>query len=276
MLLCGWLKVPLVAWVLLLKTNDPATESIVGWEDFPLSPQKEEDKVAKHGKNYQEALQKVDRDKVYEPAQALELVKTISTAKFDETVEAAFRLGIDTKKADQQVRGAVVLPHGTGKTKRVLVFAKGEKAKEAENAGADFVGDEELVGKVQQGWLEFDVVVATPDMMGQVGRLGRILGPKGLMPNPKTGTVTFEVEKAVNEIKAGKIEYRADKSGNIHAAIGKVSFTTDQLSENLQALADALLKAKPAAAKGTYMKNVSISSTMGPGVQISSTALAAR
>lgn len=232
--------------------------------------------VAKHGKKYQEALQKVDRDKVYEPVEALNLVKSISTAKFDETVEAAFRLGIDTKKADQQVRGAVVLPHGTGKTKRVLVFAKGEKAKEAENAGADFVGDEELVNKVQQGWLEFDVVVATPDMMGQVGRLGRILGPKGLMPNPKTGTVTFEVEKAVNEIKAGKIEYRADKAGNIHASIGKVSFSTEQLSENLQALADALAKAKPAAAKGTYMKNVSVSSTMGPGVQVSSSALSAR
>jgi large subunit ribosomal protein L1 len=232
--------------------------------------------VAKHGKKYQEAIQKVDREKVYEPVEALELVKSISTAKFDETVEAAFRLGIDTKKADQQVRGAVVLPHGTGKTKRVLVFAKGEKAKEAEAAGADFVGDEELVAKVQQGWLEFDVVVATPDMMGQVGRLGRILGPKGLMPNPKTGTVTFEVEKAVNEIKAGKIEYRADKAGNIHAAIGKVSFSTEQLSENLQALSDALTKAKPAAAKGTYMKNVSVSSTMGPGVQISSAALSAR
>lgn len=232
--------------------------------------------MAKHGKKYQEAIQKVDREKVYEPGEALELVKTISTAKFDETVEAAFRLGIDTKKADQQVRGAVVLPHGTGKTKRVLVFAKGEKAKEAEAAGADFVGDEELVGKVQQGWLEFDVVVATPDMMGQVGRLGRILGPKGLMPNPKTGTVTFEVEKAVNEIKAGKIEYRADKAGNVHASIGKVSFSTEQLSENLQALSDALSKAKPAAAKGTYMKNVSVSSTMGPGVQVSSSVLTAR
>lgn len=232
--------------------------------------------MAKHGKKYQDALQKVDSDKVYEPTEALELVKSISTAKFDETVEAAFRLGIDTKKADQQVRGAVVLPHGTGKTKRVLVFAKGEKAKEAENAGADFVGDEDLVNKVQQGWLEFDVVVATPDMMGQVGRLGRILGPKGLMPNPKTGTVTFEVEKAVNEIKAGKIEYRADKAGNIHASIGKVSFTTEQLSENLQTLSDALIKAKPAAAKGTYMKNVSVSSTMGPGVQVNSSVLASR
>jgi large subunit ribosomal protein L1 len=232
--------------------------------------------VAKQGKKYREAIEKIDREKVYEPVEALELVKSVASAKFDETVEAAFRLGIDTKKADQQVRGAVVLPHGTGKTKRVLVFAKGEKAKEAEAAGADFVGDEELVAKVQQGWLDFDVVVATPDMMGQVGRLGRILGPKGLMPNPKTGTVTFEVEKAVNEIKAGKIEYRADKAGNIHAAIGKVSFSTEQLAANLQALADALTKAKPAAAKGTYMKNISVSSTMGPGVSISSSALNGR
>jgi large subunit ribosomal protein L1 len=232
--------------------------------------------VAKHGKKYLEALKKVDREKLYEPVEALELVKSISTAKFDETVEAAFRLGIDTKKADQQVRGAVVLPHGTGKTKRVLVFAKGEKAKEAELAGADFVGDEDLINKVSQGWLDFDVVVATPDMMGQVGRLGRILGPKGLMPNPKTGTVTFEVEKAVKEIKAGKIEYRADKAGNVHAAIGKVSFSTEQLAENLQTLAEALIKAKPAAAKGTYMKSVTVSSTMGPGVAVNPNSLAAR
>ncbi|SEN60226.1 50S ribosomal protein L1 [Lihuaxuella thermophila] len=232
--------------------------------------------MAKHGKKYLEALQKVDREKLYEPVEALELVKSISTAKFDETVEAAFRLGIDTKKADQQVRGAVVLPHGTGKTKRVLVFAKGEKAKEAELAGADFVGDEDLINKVSQGWLDFDVVVATPDMMGQVGRLGRVLGPKGLMPNPKTGTVTFEVEKAVKEIKAGKIEYRADKAGNIHAAIGKVSFSTEQLAENLQTLAEALIKAKPAAAKGTYMKSVTVSSTMGPGVSINPNSVAAR
>jgi large subunit ribosomal protein L1 len=224
--------------------------------------------VAKHGKKYLEALQKIDRTKLYEPQEALEMVKSISVAKFDETVEAAFRLGIDTKKADQQVRGAVVLPHGTGKTKRVLVFAKGEKAKEAEAAGADYVGDEEMFNKVSQGWLDFDVVVATPDMMGQVGRLGRILGPKGLMPNPKTGTVTFEVEKAVKEIKAGKIEFRADKAGNVHAAIGKVSFTPEQLTDNLFALAEALLKAKPAAAKGTYMKSVTVSSTMGPGVPV--------
>lgn len=232
--------------------------------------------VAKHGKKYLEAVKKVDREKLYEPQEALELVKEFSTAKFNETVEVAFRLGIDTKKADQQVRGAVVLPYGTGKTKRVLVFAKGEKAKEAEAAGADYVGDEETINKVSQGWLDFDVVVATPDMMGKVGRLGRILGPKGLMPNPKTGTVTFEVEKAVKEIKAGKIEYRADKAGNIHAAIGKVSFTTEQLLENLQTLADTLLKVKPAAAKGTYMRSVTVSSTMGPGIAVSSQQLGAR
>lgn len=246
---------------------------IAMWEVYPLRPRREEMIVAKHGKKYRDAIAKVDREKQYSPSEALNLVKEVSTAKFDETVEAAFRLGIDTKKADQQVRGAVVLPHGTGKTKRVLVFAKGEKAKEAEAAGADFVGDEDMINKVQQGWFDFDVVVATPDMMGQVGRLGRVLGPKGLMPNPKTGTVTFEVEKAINDIKAGKIEYRADKAGNIHAAIGKVSFDTQKLEENLQALADALLKAKPAAAKGTYMKSVTVSSTMGPGVAVDSATL---
>ncbi|RAL23236.1 50S ribosomal protein L1 [Thermoflavimicrobium daqui] len=232
--------------------------------------------MAKHGKKYLEALGKVDSEKQYDPIEALELIKSISTAKFDETIEAAFRLGVDTKRADQQVRGAVVLPHGTGKTKRVLVFAKGEKAKEAEQAGAEFVGDEDLINKVSQGWLDFDVVVATPDMMGQVGRLGRILGPKGLMPNPKTGTVTFEVAKAVQEIKAGKIEYRADKSGNVHAAIGKVSFDVEKLAENLQVLAETLIKAKPAAAKGTYMKNCTISSTMGPGVTVNVARLSGR
>jgi large subunit ribosomal protein L1 len=232
--------------------------------------------VAKHGKKYLEALGKVDSEKQYDPIEALELIKSISTAKFDETIEAAFRLGVDTKRADQQVRGAVVLPHGTGKTKRVLVFAKGEKAKEAEQAGAEFVGDEDLINKVSQGWLDFDVVVATPDMMGQVGRLGRILGPKGLMPNPKTGTVTFEVAKAVQEIKAGKIEYRADKSGNVHAAIGKVPFDVEKLAENLQVLAETLIKAKPAAAKGTYMKNCTISSTMGPGVTVNVARLSGR
>ena len=232
--------------------------------------------MAKHGKRYLEAAKKVDREKVYEPREALELVKSIAPAKFDETVEVAFRLGIDTKRADQQVRGAVVLPHGTGKTKRVLVFAKGEKAKEAEQAGADFVGDDDLINKVSQGWLDFDVVVSTPDMMGQVGKLGRILGPKGLMPNPKTGTVTFDVAKAVQEIKAGKVEYRADKAGIVHVPIGKVSFDTDKLTENLKTLAEALIKAKPAAAKGTYMRSVTVSSTMGPGVRVNPSAFAGR
>lgn len=225
--------------------------------------------MAKKGKNYLEATKLIDRNVAYEISEALELVKKASKAKFDETVEVAFRLGVDPRKNDQQIRGAVVLPHGTGKTQRVLVFAKGEKAKEAEAAGADYVGDEEFVNKIQQGWFEFDVVVATPDMMGTVGKLGRVLGPKGLMPNPKTGTVTFEVEKAVKEIKAGKIEYRTDKAGNIHAPIGKVSFELDKLADNLSALIDTLQKAKPAAAKGTYMKNITVSSTMGPGVKVS-------
>ncbi|WP_126424767.1 50S ribosomal protein L1 [Brevibacillus marinus] len=224
--------------------------------------------MAKKGKKYREALKLIDKNKVYEVKEAIELVKKAASAKFDETVEAAFRLGVDPKRADQQIRGAVVLPHGTGKVQRVLVFAKGEKAKEAEAAGADYVGDTDLINKIQGGWFEFDVVVATPDMMGEVGKLGRVLGPKGLMPNPKTGTVTFDVAKAVNEIKAGKIEYRVDKAGNIHAPIGKVSFDTDKLAENLLTLAEALNRAKPAAAKGVYMRNVSISSTMGPGVRV--------
>jgi large subunit ribosomal protein L1 len=224
--------------------------------------------MPKHGKKYQEAAKLIDKNKVYEVNEAIELVKKAATAKFDETVEAAFRLGVDPKRADQQIRGAVVLPHGTGKVQRVLVFAKGEKAKEAEAAGADYVGDADLIAKIQGGWFEFDVVVATPDMMGEVGKLGRVLGPKGLMPNPKTGTVTFDVAKAVNEIKAGKIEYRVDKQGNIHAPIGKVSFDTEKLAENLAALTEALNRAKPAAAKGVYMKNVTISSTMGPGVRV--------
>ncbi len=233
----------------------------------------EEKKVAKRGKKYQEAVKLIDRETAYAAEEAIELVKKASTAKFDETVEAAFRLGVDPKKADQQIRGAVVLPNGTGKTQRVLVFAKGEKLKEAEAAGADYVGDEDYINKISQGWFEFDVIVATPDMMGQVGKLGRVLGPKGLMPNPKTGTVTFDVAKAVNEIKAGKVEYRVDKAGNIHAPIGKVSFETAKLVENLNAVVDALMKAKPAAAKGTYMKNVSVTSTMGPGVKVNTTAL---
>jgi len=224
--------------------------------------------MAKKGKKYQEAVKLVDKNKVYEVAEGIELVKKAATAKFDETVEAAFRLGVDPKRADQQIRGAVVLPHGTGKVQRVLVFAKGEKAKDAEAAGADYVGDADMIAKIQGGWFDFDVVVATPDMMGEVGKLGRVLGPKGLMPNPKTGTVTFDVTKAVNEIKAGKIEYRVDKQGNIHAPIGKASFDADKLADNLAALTEALNRAKPAAAKGVYMRNVTLSSTMGPGVRV--------
>ncbi|SEQ85511.1 50S ribosomal protein L1 [Piscibacillus halophilus] len=224
--------------------------------------------MPKKGKKYQEALKLVDRNKAYGIQEAVEVVKKASTANFDETVEAAFRLGVDPKKADQQIRGAMVLPHGTGKTQRVLVFAKGDKAKEAEAAGADYVGDEEYINKINQGWFEFDVVVATPDMMAQVGKLGRVLGPKGLMPNPKTGTVTFEVEKAVQDIKAGKVEYRVDKAGNIHVPIGKVSFDDQKLIENFDALADTVVKAKPQSSKGTYMRNVSISSTMGPGIKV--------
>lgn len=224
--------------------------------------------MAKRGKKYQEALKLIDREQQYTAEEALELVKKAATAKFDETVEVAFRLGVDPKKADQQIRGAVVLPNGTGKTQRVLVFAKGEKAKEAEAAGADYVGEEDYINKIQQGWFEFDVIVATPDMMGQVGKIGRVLGPKGLMPNPKTGTVTFEVEKAVKDIKAGKVEYRVDKAGNVHVPIGKVSFETEKLVENLNTIVETLVKAKPAAAKGTYMKSVTVSSTMGPGVRL--------
>ncbi|EGL84227.1 ribosomal protein L1 [Caldalkalibacillus thermarum TA2.A1] len=224
--------------------------------------------MAKRGKKYQEAVKLIDKEKAYDLEEAVELVKKVAPAKFDETVELAVRLGVDPKKADQQVRGAVVLPHGTGKTPRVLVFAKGEKAKEAEQAGADYVGDEDLINKVSQGWFDFDVVVATPDMMAQVGKLGRILGPKGLMPNPKTGTVTFEVAKAVEEIKSGKIEYRVDKAGNVHVPVGKVSFDTAKLVDNINTVMEALIKAKPAAAKGTYLRNVSLSSTMGPGIRV--------
>lgn len=192
----------------------------------------------------------------------------MSKANFDETVEVAFRLGVDPKKADQQIRGAIVLPHGTGKTQRVLVFAKGEKVKEAEDAGADYVGDQDLINQINQGWLDFDVVVATPDMMAEVGKLGRILGPKGLMPNPKTGTVTFDVGKAVQEIKAGKVEYRVDKSANVHVPIGKISFDNAKLVENFEAIVDTIVKAKPQSSKGTYMKNVTITSTMGPGIRV--------
>ena len=223
----------------------------------------------KRGKKYIEAAKLVDRTKVYDPAELFELVTKTSTAKFDETVEAHVKLGVDSRHADQQVRGAIVLPHGTGKTQRVLVFAKGVKADEAKAAGADFVGGEELIPKIQgEGWFEFDVVVATPDMMGVVGRLGRVLGPKGLMPNPKAGTVTMDVTKAVNDIKAGKIEYRLDKTNIIHVPVGKASFTEEQLADNFQTLIDAINKAKPAAVKGQYLKSVTLTSTMGPGVKI--------
>lgn len=224
--------------------------------------------MPKFGKKYQEAQKLIDKQKLYEAEEAVELVKKTATAKFDESVEVAVRLGVDPKHADQQVRGAVVLPHGTGKTSRVLVFAKGEKAKEAEAAGADYVGAEDLVAKIQGGWTDFDVAVATPDMMGTVGKLGKILGPKGLMPNPKVGTVTLDITRAVNEIKAGKIEYRTDKAGNIHAPIGKVSFDADKLLANLHTLIDTLLKVKPSAAKGQYMRAITLSTTMGPGVRV--------
>jgi len=225
--------------------------------------------MRKRGKKYQESIKLVDRTNLYNPKEALELVEKTAKANFDETVQLSVRLGVDPRHADQQVRGAVVLPNGTGRTRRVLVFAKGDKAKEAESAGADFVGADELVQKIQnEGWLDFDVVVATPDMMGVVGRLGRILGPKGLMPNPKSGTVTFEVEKAVKEIKAGKVEYRVDKAGIINVPIGKVSFGMDKLMENFNTIMEAIIKAKPAAAKGKYLRNVVVSSTMGPGIKI--------
>jgi large subunit ribosomal protein L1 len=224
--------------------------------------------MPKRGKRYQELVKDFDKEALYEPAEALAIVKEKATAKFDETVEVAVRLGVDPRHADQQVRGTVVLPHGTGKTVRVLVFAKGEKAKEAEAAGADFIGADDLAQKIQGGWTDFDVAVATPDMMSVVGRLGRILGPKGLMPNPKTGTVTMDVEKAIGEIKAGKVEYRVDRSSIIHVGIGKASFTQEKLMENFRTLMRAIIKARPAAAKGTYLRRIKVSSTMGPGVRI--------
>lgn len=224
--------------------------------------------MAKHGKKYIEAAKLIDQEAFLEPLEAVTAVKKAASAKFDETVEVAVRLGVDPKKQDQAVRGVVVLPHGTGKSVRVLVFAKGDKVKEAEAAGADFVGDADLIAKIQQGWFEFDVCVATPDMMSEVGKLGRILGGKGLMPNPKAGTVTFEVGKAIQEIKAGKIEYRLDRAGQIHAPIGKVSFDETKLSENLRALIEALVRSKPSAAKGVYLKSAAVSSTMGPSVKL--------
>ena len=223
----------------------------------------------KRGKKYAEAAKAVDRTTLYDPAEAVSLVKKTAVAKFDETIEAHIRTGCDGRHAEQQIRGAVVLPHGTGKTVRVLVFAKNAKADEALAAGADFVGAEELIPKIQnEGWLDFDVVVATPDMMGVVGRLGRVLGPKGLMPNPKAGTVTMDVTKAIQDIKAGKIEYRLDKTNIIHVPIGKASFTEEQLNENFQTLIDAIIKAKPAAAKGQYISSATLTSTMGPGVKL--------
>ncbi|WP_234123283.1 50S ribosomal protein L1 [Clostridium hydrogenum] len=224
------------------------------------------------GKNYVESAKLVDKNALYTPSEAMDLVTKTSKAKFDETVELAVRLGVDPRHADQQVRGAVVLPHGTGKTVKVLVFAKGDKAKEAEEAGADYVGADEFAAKIQnENWFDFDVVVATPDMMGVVGRLGRVLGPKGLMPNPKSGTVTFDVAKALSEIKAGKVEYRVDKTAIIHVLVGKSSFGTEKLVQNFHVMMEAIVKAKPASAKGQYIKSVSVSSTMGPGIKINTT-----
>ena len=229
--------------------------------------------MAKKSKNLQAALAKVDRNKKYEANEAVTLAKEIDFAKFDATVEVSYNLNIDVKKADQHIRGAMVLPHGTGKTSRVVVIARGEKAKEAEAAGADFVGEADLIQKISDGWLEFDVMVATPDMMGQVGRLGRVLGPKGLMPNPKTGTVTMDVTKAVNDIKAGQVTYRADKAGIVNVPIGKVSFEDNKLVENLKALHEQILRVKPAAAKGTYINNLTLSTTFGPGIKLDVTSL---
>jgi large subunit ribosomal protein L1 len=224
----------------------------------------------KHGKKYNEAAKLVDRAALYEPTEAIALVKKTATAKFDETIEVHIRTGCDGRHAEQQIRGAVVLPNGTGKTVKVLVFAKGDKLNEAEAAGADYVGGEELIPKIQNdGWLDFDVVVATPDMMGVVGRLGKVLGPKGLMPNPKAGTVTMDVAKAVADIKAGKIEYRLDKTNIVHVPVGKASFTEEALQENFNALMDAIVKAKPSALKGQYLRSITLTSTMGPGVKVS-------
>jgi len=230
----------------------------------------------KRGKKYLDAVKLIDKSKKYAAGEALDLVKKTSFVKFDATVEAAFRLNVDPRKADQNLRGALVLPHGTGKVSRVVVIAQGEKAKEAEAAGADHVGAAELIQKISQGWFEFDVMVATPDMMGQLGKLGRILGPKGLMPNPKTGTVTLDVAKAVKDIKNGKIEYRTDKVGNIHAPIGRVSFTVEKLSENLRTLYEQLARIKPTTVKGTYMKNITVSSSMGPGIHVDEESLKAK
>ena len=230
--------------------------------------------MAKLGKKYKAAIEKYDRSNLYNASEALKIVTDVASAKFDETVEAHIRLGVDSRHADQQVRGAVVLPHGTGKTKRVLVFAKGDKATEAQQAGADFVGAEDMAEKIQkENWFDFDVIVATPDMMGVVGRIGKVLGPKGLMPNPKSGTVTFDIANAVKEIKAGKVEYRVDKANIVHCPVGKVSFGAEKIEENLRTIITAIIKAKPSAAKGKYLKSVSIATTMGPGIKLASTKL---
>lgn len=227
--------------------------------------------MPKHGKKYQEAVKLIDKDKMYDVDEAVKIAKQTATAKFDETIEVSIKLGVDGRHADQQVRGAIVLPHGTGKTKKVLVLAKGEKVKEAEAAGADFFGGEEYIDKIQkENWFDFDVMVATPDMMGAVGRLGRVLGPKGLMPNPKSGTVTFDVTRAINEIKAGKVEYRLDKTNIIHVPIGRASFEEEKLAENFNTLVAAVMKSKPASAKGKYLRSVVVSSTMGPGIKMNS------
>ncbi len=230
--------------------------------------------MAKLSKKYADALKKIDKSKLYEIDEAVALLKEVATAKFDETVEVHYKMGVDGRHADQQVRGAIVLPHGTGNSKTVLVIAKGEKAEAARAAGADYVGAEDMVEKIQkENWFDYDVIVATPDMMGLIGRLGRVLGPKGLMPNPKSGTVTFDVDKAISEIKAGKVEYRLDKTNLIHCSIGKVSFSNEQLVDNLTALTEAINKARPAAAKGTYLKSVVISSTMSPGIRLNAAKL---
>ncbi len=226
------------------------------------------------GKRFSAALALIEKNKLYDADEAIKLVKETAKAKFDETVELHLKLGVDGRHADQQIRGAVVLPHGTGKTKRVLVIAKGDKADQALKAGADYAGAEDMIQKIQsENWFDYDVIVATPDMMGQLGRLGKVLGPKGLMPNPKSGTVTFEIDKAVAEIKAGKVEYRLDKSNIVHVSIGKVSFEEEQLKQNFSTLIDAIIKAKPAAAKGTYLKSVTLSSTMGPGIKLNAARL---
>lgn len=224
--------------------------------------------MARRGKRYQEVVKLVDSEKLYSINEAVELVKKCATAKFDETVEVALKLGVDPRHADQQVRGTVILPHGTGSEVRVLVFAKGDKAKEAEAAGADFVGAEELAAKIEGGWVDFDVAIATPDMMGEVGKLGRVLGPRGLMPNPRTGTVTFDIETTVKEVKAGKVEFRVTKEAGIHVAIGKVSFSEEMIADNLKAVLGAILRARPSSAKGTYLRGATITSTMGPGIRL--------